>query len=418
MKLFFTSDIHGYFFPSDYIEKTDKEIGIFRNLVQIEKGKDDLLIDCGDMLYGSALVNYLQRENQGERVAGIMNDLNYDIVTIGNHDFNFSYSYLKSYLNNLKAEITCVNLLEDSQQIYPTIIKEVANKKIAFIGLVTDYVNVWESKESLENAEITDSFIALKKEIAAIKDQVDLVVAIYHGGFEVDLDNFQLLQSHNENRAFEIVSKLDLDILLTGHQHLAINQVINNTLVIQVRNNGLDLVEIDLEKDLNEKAVTFYQTTTIKNPLEDKYASLNKVVNKWLDIEIGSLERPLKAESRVKMARDGSQLADFLNKVQLHYSNASISAVALSNNPVGFNSQVTRRDVLANYPFPNTLQVLEISGDKLRKSLERSGEYLEYQAGELVVSEAFTKPKLAHYNFDFYANIDYEFDLVKKLVTD
>jgi len=410
MKLFFTSDIHGYFYPSDYITTNDKKIGIFRNLMQINKGQDDLLIDGGDMLYGSALVNYLQRNKQGNKVAEIMNDLGYDIVTVGNHDFNFSYTYLKSYLDNLKAQITCVNLLEDQKTIYPSIIKTVGQQKIAFIGLVTDYVNVWEPKSNLENAQIVDSFTTLQREIANLKSQVDVIVGIYHGGLEVDLDTFEVLQKHKENRAYAMASQLDLDILLTGHQHLAINQIINDTLVIQVRNNGLDLVEIDLGKKLQQRTVKFYHPTMLKNPLEVKYAAINAKVNTWLDMEIGCLKQPLKAKSRVKMAQCGSELAAFFNQVQLYYTKADISVVALSNNPVGFEQKVTRRDVLANYPFPNTLKVLKITGSKLRKCVEKSGEYLEYVNGELKVSAAFTRPKLAHYNFDFYANIDYEFD--------
>ena len=69
------------------------------------------------------------------------------------------------------------------------------------------------------------------------------------------------------------------------------------------------------------------------------------------------------------------------------------------------------RDVTAAYLFSNTLTVLEVTEEVLRNCLERCAAYFELKDGRPCVSEAFLKPKIEHYNYDFYAGLSYTFDL-------
>ena len=79
---------------------------------------------------------------------------------------------------------------------------------------------------------------------------------------------------------------------------------------------------------------------------------------------------------------------------------------------MGFARSVTRRDILASYPYSNTLMVLELTGAQLRSVLERSASYFALDAtGALAVAEPFLLPKVEHYNYDYYAGIRYRFDI-------
>ncbi|MFR8331010.1 MAG: 5'-nucleotidase C-terminal domain-containing protein [Oscillospiraceae bacterium] len=116
------------------------------------------------------------------------------------------------------------------------------------------------------------------------------------------------------------------------------------------------------------------------------------------------------------MAAEGNDIANFFNEVQLASSGAQISATSLANEVAGLPQIVHRRDVLTAYPYTNTLTVLEISGEVLRKAIERSAEYFALDDdGQLCVSDQFLKPKVEHYNFDYYAGVDYTIDVKRPI---
>ena len=115
------------------------------------------------------------------------------------------------------------------------------------------------------------------------------------------------------------------------------------------------------------------------------------------------------------MALNGSDLANFINQIQLESSNADISCTSFANVIKGFDKNVTVRDILSTYPYPNTLVILEVNREILKLALERSASYFENNNGNITISERFLKPKVEHYNYDYFANIDYTFDLNKEV---
>ena len=112
------------------------------------------------------------------------------------------------------------------------------------------------------------------------------------------------------------------------------------------------------------------------------------------------------------MASHGSTIAEFFNMVQQDFSGAQISVTSLANEIAGLPKLVRRRDVLTTYPYQNTLKVLEMTGQQLRCAMERSAEYFALDAnGQITISETFLKPKIEHYNYDYFRGIDYVFDI-------
>ena len=143
--------------------------------------------------------------------------------------------------------------------------------------------------------------------------------------------------------------------------------------------------------------------------LADKYRSTENSVQAWLNQPIGHLSRAIMPEEKAKMALYGSPIADFLNRIQLHFSGAMLSSVGLANEIAGFRSEVSTRDIIATYPYPNTLVVCEITGAQLKTVMERSAEYFAYDnEGNVCVSDSFLVPKVEHYNYDYYMGVDFE----------
>lgn len=131
----------------------------------------------------------------------------------------------------------------------------------------------------------------------------------------------------------------------------------------------------------------------------------------WLDQVVGHLDAPMTPDTPLRMAANGILLADLFNTVQLVASGAQISVTSLANDAAGLPQTVRRRDILNAYPYTNTLTVLQITGAVLRRAMERSAEYFTRRAdGMLDISDAFLKPKVEHYNYDYYAGVHYVFD--------
>ena len=138
--------------------------------------------------------------------------------------------------------------------------------------------------------------------------------------------------------------------------------------------------------------------------------------SQWLDLPIGYADTLLKAEKPINMASGGSLIANFFNQVQLEASGAQISVTSLSNNIAGFKKKIKCRDILVNYPFPNTLKTVLVNRKVLKQALERCAEYFTVLSdGSLTVSETFLKPVEQHFNYDYFSGIEVQMDVRRPL---
>lgn len=424
LKIYFTSDLHGYVYPTDYVVKTDKNIGLLNIINQYKKDGNTLIIDGGDTIQGSPFTNYLSNsEFSIHPMAEIMNAGGYDYVTLGNHDFNYGQIYLKKYLSNLNGKCLCANVIDNSGNlpIFPYDIKTMENGlKVGIIGLTTDFINRWERAENIANININDTYNSLKVCYEEIKPQCDILVGVYHGGFENDLQSHKQLSSTNENIAYKICKEFDFDILLTGHQHMSIaGEILHDTYIVQTPQNGSKFIELNLEIDTdgNKNISSSLNEVTINPQKEmyDKFLPLEEKVQNWLDTPVGFLDSELHPTTHLDMAVNGSYLANFINQIQLEESNAHIACTSFANVIKGFDKNVTVRDIMSTYPYPNTLVVLEVDRKNIKLALERSASYFANNNGDLSISESFLKPKVEHYNYDYFANINYTIDLTKEV---
>lgn len=358
LKIYYTSDVHGYLFPTNYADRQEKDMGLLKCIPNFQKDENTLIIDGGDMLQGSALATYCQdHPEEGFPQAEVLNHAGYDFVTVGNHDVNYGTSYLYKYLDALDATCICENLLDakSNTKKFPWTIKTLANGlKVGIVGVVTEYINVWEKAENIKDVIISDPFTAAKKALEEVKSQVDLTICIYHGGFEKDVKSGKVLSKTSENIGYKICEALDFDLLLTGHQHLLIEgQLLHGTYIVQPSANATTYFEITIEKVEN----TIEIVSTINKPSAQPEVEVSKQlqpvetkVQSWLDQTIGQLNCDALSENKLEMALHGSPIVELIGAVQLASSQAQITAVALANTSPGFHKEVTMRDVIATYP--------------------------------------------------------------------
>lgn len=487
LKIIFTSDTHGHLFPTNYAGKCSEDAGLLNLAHQIEKDGNTLVIDGGDTLQGTTLSQYYISHRDAypfQPLAEGFNAMGCDYFTLGNHDFNFGYEVLKEYINAMNATCLCANLtdLRGELGVKNHVIHVLENGlRIGLTGIVTDYVNIWEQEKNLSELKISDAFEAAQREYEILRGQCGVCICIYHGGFEEDLETGERLTQSRENVACEIARKLGYDILLTGHQHIAMaGKDLHGTYAVQppanagkyisleavyekteavkiARHEGCDEAEgkavdagngerngekrigateeekygakndesrdgIKEETDLKEtrtRRQISISSEVVKvgnehdsQPFE-KLLLLERDVQAWLDAPVGTLAEAVPAEEKLDAALHGSQMADFFNQIQLEETGADFSCTSLGNIPVGLPREVTMRDICTAYLFPNTLFVLEVDEKVLRTALERCASYFDVENGAVRVSDEFLRPKVEHYNYDFYSGIRYTFDVRK-----
>lgn len=423
LTIYYTSDLHSTFYPTDYCDSAEKEMGLFRLVPHFHKDGNTLLIDGGDILQGSPLASYQKSvAHDNSLIAEIMTACGYDLFTLGNHDFNDGMVALQHYISQMQALCVCENLLDpQGHRPYPAIIKNMDNGlRVGIFGLVTDHVNIWERPENLESYRVIDPLESARSAVASLRPSCDFIIGIYHGGFERDLSTGALLSNSRENIGYQLCREIDLDLLLTGHQHISFHgRRLFGTYTLQPAAQAREAYRVDIEegdKGWKISSESLKADQSVDEKLLRRFAHEEEKVQHWLDQEIGSLDRELRSQDHLSMALKGSPIASFLNAVQLHYSGADVSATSLANEVKGFPRKVSRRDILANYPYSNTLLVLEVDGRTLRQAMERSASYFNLdEQGSPRISERFLKPKVEHYNYDYYGGVEYELDLRRPL---
>lgn len=412
LTVFFTSDTHGFIFPTSFTDRETRPVGLL--CMAFPKDGNTLVIDGGDTLQGSPLTYYCHREGLPMPCAAVMNGLRYDYVTLGNHDFNYGYEPIRDYLTQLDAHCLCANVSDRAGELpigrYALRVME-NGLRVGLVGLVTPWINRWEKPENLERFRIGDPMAAAREAVAALRDQADFLIGIYHGGLEKDLDTGRLLSRTDENIACRLCEELPFDLLLTGHQHIALaNGRWHGTHVVQTPCNAAAYVRVEVDADGAIRSALCKPEGPAR--MEPWQQTLLDSLNGWLDRPIGRLSRALRPEAKLTMALRGSPIADFFNLVQLNASGAELSCTSLGNELRGFEQTVTVRDVVASYVYANTLAVLAVTGRVLGDALEQCARYFSVdETGAVGIAEPFRKPKEAHYNYDYFAGVRYTFDL-------
>ncbi len=423
LKIFFTSDIHGYFSSTDYASNQKGNSGLVSCASAYSKDGNTLIIDGGDTIQGSPFTYWLyDRATDKECVpARVMNLAGYDYVTLGNHDFNYGKEAIEDYLRTLNATCLCANV-DGIQGVEKNAVVTLENGiRVGLTGITSHFVNMWERPENLEGITVTDAFEAAKEALKLLKQaDVDITVCIYHGGFENNVFTGERLSDTDENQGYRICKELDFDILLTGHQHQEIDGLcLFGTYTCQTPDKGQKFIgmEVTLDEDGNLSATSQLICPDGQNTvIMDYLAPFEIQVAEFLDTPMGFLDTPLVPDTPLTMALEGTLIANFFNQVQLDASGADISATSLANTVKGFDTQITIRDIVSTYIFPNTLKTILVNRNVLKTALERCAEYFDYDSeGNPCISESFLSPIVQHFNYDYFAGIEVTIDTRKDI---
>ena len=395
----YTSDIHGFFSDTDYSTGKPHAAGLCRCSTLFERDKNSLIIDGGDTLQGSPFTYWYHKQKMDSQYlpAQILNAAGYHFITLGNHDFNYGKTVIEQFVDQLDAVCLCANV-DGIRGVKKTAVVTLENGlRIGLTGVTSHYISKWEPPENIQGLTIRDAFSAAEESLVELKKA------------DVDVK----------------ICKLDYDILLSGHQHQLIDEAcITGTYTCQPPDKACGFIRLTTECCTEPDGKETVSTHSCFVPAGEK--ADKKLVNilrekeekasQWLDLPIGYADTLLKAEKPINMASGGSLIANFFNQVQLEASGAQISVTSLSNNIAGFKKKIKCRDILVNYPFPNTLKTVLVNRKVLKQALERCAEYFTVLSdGSLTVSETFLKPVEQHFNYDYFSGIEVQMDVRRPL---
>lgn len=419
--LYQTSDLHGYVYPTNYVKEQGLGILKIGSYISEDEKKYDrsLKIDCGDLTQGSPMTHFLYKKKAKENpITKGMEAIGFDCYVIGNHEFNYGKEYLTRAYQPIENKILNANILGLPFSSKPYQILDYDGFKIACIGFTTSFIPNWEQPNNIEGLTFLDPVETYQKYEKELKEQADFIVVCYHGGFERSLDgqNIPTEKLTKENQGSELLEKFDsIDVILSGHQHRSFITKEKNTICTQPLHNGQNFAKLVIDTKTKEVQYELIDTsklnTLIKPEYEQIFTSTQKDLLQYLDETIGFFNKDLLIEDIFEARLYGHPLVQFVHQVQFEATGADISVISLFDSAIGFKKEVSIRDVLINYPYPNTLRVLELSGHKIKEAIEKSATYFVLNEGNVEINPEFLVPKVQSYNYDMYGGLTYRIDL-------
>jgi 2',3'-cyclic-nucleotide 2'-phosphodiesterase / 3'-nucleotidase len=430
-----TTDLHGNIDPIDYYTNKPDNRGLAKIATLIKRIRKEqpnvLLVDSGDTIQGTPLESFHNRKNNKpiDPMMLVMNSLQYDAMTVGNHEYNFGLKVLEKARSEAKFPWLSANTYDKAKQqphYKPYIVKEVAGVKIGILGLTTPGIPNWDNPPNYAGLEFHEPTAEARKWVAILheREKVDVVVVAMHMGLGEDLRTGEVSpgQVPHENEAIAIAKEVPgVDVIFMGHTHRDVPSVyINGVLLTQANRWGSHLARADLYLQKTGAGWRMYAKSARTIPADDRVEPDPEVVKMaapydqetqgWLSRVIGESAEELTArDARFK----DTAILDLIQKVQLEAGKADVSMVASFNSEARIaKGPVTVRDIAGLYVYENTLAVLEITGQQLRDALEHSAKYyLPYVPGK-PLSELINE-KIPAYNFDIAEGVTYELDISK-----
>ncbi|MFZ3508326.1 2',3'-cyclic-nucleotide 2'-phosphodiesterase [Vibrio harveyi] len=480
LRIIETTDIHTNVMDYDYYkDQPSQQIGLSRAATLVKQAREEavnsVLVDNGDLIQGSPMGDYMAAKgiNAGEihPVYKAMNQLDYDVGNIGNHEFNYGLEFLKNSIDGANFPYVSANVFDKKtgeHYFKPYLIKTHTFKdtdgqsheiKVGYIGFVPPQIMVWD-KKNLEGKVFAEDITETAKELVPQmkKEGADVIVAIPHSG--ISTDPYKL---GAENSVYYLTEVEGIDAIAFGHSHAVFpgkdfaklqgvdnaKGTINGVTAVMPGRWGSHVGVMDLmlkEKDGKWQVV---EGQSEARPIFDKankksLAEADKgIVDALVDDHKGTREfvnQPIgKANdvmySFLALVQDDPTI-QIVNLAQKDYVERFIqgdpdladipvlSAAApfkvggRKDDPNGFteveSGQLTFRNAADLYLYPNTLVAMKVKGKEVHEWLECSaGQFNQIDVNSTKPQSLLNWDNFRTYNFDVIDGVNYQIDVTQ-----
>ncbi len=445
LKIVQTTDVHGNYFPYDFIRRSDARGSLARVHAFVEKEretyKDNLiLLDNGDFLQGQPASYYY---NYIDTVAthlgsAILDFMGYDAGNLGNHDVETGRPVFERWASGCSFPILGANVIDSATGLpyfKPYAVFRRGQAKIVVLGMITPAIPTWLPESLWQGLRFDDMEETARKWVPVIRDteNPDVLIGLFHSGKNAVLTGGQ----YRDNASVEVVRRVPgFDVALIGHDHAracfkVAGEAGDTVWIVNPANNAVAVgdVDIELHLDSNGKVVgknisariTDVADTEVSKEFMERFSAQYDAVQEFVSQKIGHLEESISTRPSYF---GPSAFVDLIHSLQLEISGAEISLAA----PLSFDAQISAGDIYVGdmfnlYKYENLLYVMSLSGKEVHDALEMSyamwTNRMESPEDHLLLlrrqddSGGRTYFQYPSYNFDSAAGIIYTVDVTK-----
>ena len=435
IKLLGTSDVHGRIVPWSYGADVEDKSGSYAQIATYVKdvrknNKNVVLVEVGDAIQDNQIDVFAKDKKyyKDHPIPKVLNEMNYDIFVLGNHEFNFGMKALDEILKDIKAKKLTANFYHkknDKRYIDATTIIEKDGVKLGIIGLSTPMSAKFEEDTgNLKDMKFTSPTEEARTQVEKLKAKgVDAIIAVTHMGIE------------NENNIpdtgmRDVINAVDgIDVVIAGHMHKDVpSETIKNTLITEPHRYGTVVSEVDLTFDINDKKEVKLvkkesktvpvkaleadkKITEIYKPYHEKLRELNNVVIGQTENEM--VPQETKHGVSAAFSRD-TGLSSFINDVEQHYSGADVVTFSFDHQKARMDKcDIKKKDIIFNYRYAGgDVTVYEMTGKQLKEYMEWSANYFDtIQPGDTEYRYNAERKKSKYVTYDIFGGVNYKIDL-------
>jgi len=393
LKFIETSDIHGNYFPYNFISRQPWQGSLARVAALVEKerevyGENLILLDNGDILQGQPSAyyyNYIDTVST-HVCAAMLNYMRYDAATLGNHDIETGRTVFDRWIEDCRFPVLGANIIDTATgEPYtpPYVTFQREGVKVVVLGMITPAIPVWLSENLWPGLRFDDMEESARKwmEIIREKEKPDAVIGLFHAG-----QNEVLMGGkYKDNASLSVAENVPgFDVVMMGHDHRrecrkVVNVAGDSVLIINPANNGLVVGDVEISFVLENGRVKSRQVqgqltaTEAYGVSEDfmrQFDTQYQTVQEFVGKKIGTFTESLSTRPSYF---GPSAFIDFIHTLQLELSGAEISFAA----PLSFDAEIKAGDIYVSdmfnlYKYENMLYVMELTGQEIKGFLEES----------------------------------------------
>ena len=351
-------------------------------------GANVIVADAGDYSQGTVYVSL----SKGADAITMMNAAGYDVVTLGNHEFDYGYEQIKANMAAFNGKVLCANVLKDGNSIYDghTIIEK-GGVKIGFFGLETPEASTKANpaliKGLLFPAE-KEMYQLAEKQVEALKAEgADIIVCLAHLGVD---------DESKPNRSYDLYANVKgIDFIIDAHSHTVMTAGANGEPIqstgtafanigVVVIDNATKKIESNFLVKVREKAGDGEPATPKDGAVQEIADQIKADIDAAYGEVFAKTETDLNGNKAPGNRTEETNLGDLITDAMLWkiLQNAEDLDVPEENilaitNGGGIRASIakgniTKKDVNTVLPFGNTLAVVYITGAELLEALEAS----------------------------------------------
>ena len=445
LKFIETSDVHGSFFPYDFINRKPKagslaRVATYVNQLRSQHGENVILLDNGDILQGQPLnyySNYVDTTS-ANIAAQVVNYLRYDAQTIGNHDVETGHRVYDKWVSATHFPILGANVIDtktNKPYLKPYTILKRGGARIAIIGLLTPAIPNWLGENLWSGLRFEEMVSSARQWMRVVKEQekADIVIGLFHSGKDGGITT----PHYKEDAALAVAREVPgFDVVFFGHDHTRYADAVTNSegklvACLDPANNAMSVAQADLQlvkkkghwcvKESQWKLVDVADLP-VDNDFVDHFSAFNETVKAYANRVIGTFENTISTRDSYF---GNSAFNDLILNLELSITKADVAF----NAPVSFDVAIKKgpvrvADMFNLYKYENQLFVMRLTGKEIRKALEMSYDLwvntMTSPNDHLLLLDSQTRGdqqrlgfKNFSFNFDSAAGIDYEVDVTK-----